>query len=273
MTLSLSAPLLLVGAGKMGGALLEGWLEQDLDPALVYVQDPAPSAEISDLLQKYGVKCAEQYDLPAKPAVIILAVKPQIMDAVLPAVAGNIGPDTVVLSIAAGRTISSIAKHFEATSAIVRSMPNTPAAIGRGITAAFGNANTSEAQKTLCTDLLTAAGEVVWLQHEEEMDAVTAVSGSGPAYVFYLTECLAEAGMAAGLDKTLAHRLARATVSGAGELMNRSDLEPSVLRTNVTSPGGTTEAALEILMSQKGLKPLLEEAVKVATARARALSS
>lgn len=273
MTLQIEAPLLLVGAGKMGGALVEGWLDQGLDPALLYVQDPVPSDEIKDLLAKYDAEAVASVSLNEKPAVIVLAVKPQLMDDVLPGLAPHCGDNTVILSIAAGRTSTSIASHFAGEAAVVRSMPNTPAAIGRGITAAFANKNVSNEQKALCDALLSAVGEVVWLSDEDEMDAVTAVSGSGPAYVFYLTECLAEAGIEAGLSEEMAYKLAEATVSGAGELMNRSGETPSQLRKNVTSPGGTTEAALTILMSESGLKPLLKEAVKAAAERARMLSS
>jgi pyrroline-5-carboxylate reductase len=216
--------------------------------------------------------------MPGAPAVIVLAVKPQAMDEVLPSVAPLAGANTVVLSIAAGRTIASIASHFPGRPAIVRAMPNTPAAIGRGISALYANDAVSAEQANLCQDLLAAAGETVWLDDEALMDAVTAVSGSGPAYVFLLAECLAEAGEAAGLPAEFAARLARATVSGAGELLRQSDLDPAELRRNVTSPGGTTAAALRVLMgdeagADRSMSALLREAVAAAARRSRELAS
>jgi pyrroline-5-carboxylate reductase len=201
-----------------------------------------------------------------------------MMDAVLPGVAPLAGPETVVLSIAAGTSIASIARHFAEPAAIVRAMPNTPAAIGRGITALCANAATNPEQRALCEALLKAGGERVWVGEEGLIDAVTAVSGSGPAYVFLLAECLAEAGRAAGLDADLAARLARATVAGAGELLHQSPLGADELRRNVTSPGGTTEAALRILMgngnpgASQPLQELMTRAVDAALRRARELA-
>src|SRR5690606_1118361 len=208
--------------------------------------------------------------LPEPPAVILVAVKPQIMDQVFPELATQAGPETLVLSIAAGKTIASFEAHLPAGTAVVRSIPNTPAAIGRGITVCCANAHVSAAQRETCQALLSAIGEVGWVGDEGLIDAATAVSGSGPAYVFLLAECLAEAGRAVGLDAELAKRLANATVSGAGELLRQS--VPSVLRQNVTSPGGTTAAALSVLMAQDGLQPLMTRAVKAATKRSRELS-
>lgn len=273
MTLSLTGPLLLVGAGKMGGAMLEGWLEQGLDPATIIIQDPEPAAQISALAQREGITITQAPDHALEPAVIVLAVKPQVMDAVLPALKSLMGENTVALSIAAGRTFAGMAKHLGEKSAIVRSMPNTPAAIGRGITAACTNSAVSPVQSEQCGKLLSAVGEVVWVEREELLDPVTAVSGSGPAYVFLLAECLAEAGVAAGLDEELAMRLACVTVSGAGELMRQSQLDPATLRQNVTSPGGTTAAALEVLMSEEGLNELMQRAVARAAERSRELAS
>jgi pyrroline-5-carboxylate reductase len=209
---------------------------------------------------------------PKAPAIVVLAVKPQIMDGVLSKLAPRIGPSSVVLSIAAGRTLVRLASHLPDKAAIVRAMPNTPAAIGRGITVACANAHVSRDQALQCSMLLEAVGEVIFIDDEALLDAVTAVSGSGPAYVFLLAECLAEAGEEAGLSPELAARLARETVAGAGELLHRSDLSPAELRTNVTSPKGTTAAALEVLMGKKGLADLLKRAVKKAAKRSRELS-
>ncbi len=273
MTISLRGPLLLVGAGKMGGAMLAGWLDQGLDPTSVFIQDPQPAEEIASLARDAGIVMDGAPSLPADPAVVVLAVKPQIMDAVLPPLSERLGARGVVLSIAAGRRLASIEKHFATGTAVVRSMPNLPASIGRGITVACPNAAVSAEQREACVALLSAVGQVAWIDDEDLLDAVTAVSGSGPAYVFLLAECLAEAGVAAGLDRDLAMRLARATVSGAGELMHRSDLDPAELRKNVTSPGGTTAAALEILMGAEGLQDLMTRAVRLAARRSAELSS
>jgi len=274
MTLDVGGPLLLVGAGKMGGALLTGWLDEGLNPETVFIQDPAPSGEVAALAGEKNIHLNADVDaLPGAPAVMVLAVKPQAMDDVLPALKPLMGEGTVVLSIAAGQTLASMERHLGAEAAIVRSMPNTPAAIGRGITVACANTHVSDAQKEHCDALLGAAGSVAWTQDEAVLDPVTAVSGSGPAYVFLLAECLEEAGIEAGLDPELARRLACETLSGAGELLRRSDLPAAELRKNVTSPGGTTAAALEILMGEDGLQKLMTRAVKAATKRSRELSS
>jgi pyrroline-5-carboxylate reductase len=273
MTIAFEGPLLLVGAGKMGGALLEGLVAQGLDPRRVRVQDPAPSAEIADLLARHGIAAEPQVTALAEPpGVIIAAVKPQVMDAVFPPVAALAGPGTLTVSIAAGRTLASFEAHLAPGAAVVRAMPNTPAAIGRGITVCAPNAHVTEAHRQLCEALMAAVGEVAWVEDEALMDAVTAVSGSGPAYVFLLAEALEEAAVAAGLDAALARRLARATVSGSGELLARSDLDAATLRQNVTSPGGTTAAALAVLMADGGLPGLLKEAVLAGTGRSRELA-
>ena len=269
MSLTLGGPVLLVGAGKMGGALLQGWLAGGLAAETVFVQDPDPPPEVAELLSRHGVARGAPKQAPA---VIVLAVKPQLMDEILPPLAGLPDEQTVVLSIAAGRTVAGIARHLGGGVAIVRAMPNTPAAIGRGITAAFANARATAEQKERCGRLLEAGGAVVWVEDEAALDPVTAVSGSGPAYVFLIAECLAQAGVEAGLAPDLAARLARETVAGAGELMRRSGLDPASLRKNVTSPGGTTAAALEVLMGRDGLQSLMTRAVKAATERSRALS-
>ena len=274
MTLDVGGPLLLVGAGKMGGALLTGWLERGLNPEDVFIQDPAPSGEVAALAKDKSIHLTADADtLPGPPAVMVLAVKPQVLDAVLPPLEPLMAKGAVVLSIVAGQTLAGMERHLGADAAIVRAMPNTPAAIGRGITVACANAYVSEAQKEHCDALLHAAGSVAWTQDEAALDPVTAVSGSGPAYVFLLAECLEKAGVEAGLDPELARQLACETVSGAGELLRRSDLPAAELRKNVTSPGGTTASALEILMGEDGLQQLMTRAVKAATKRSRELSS
>jgi pyrroline-5-carboxylate reductase len=273
MTLTLSGPLVLLGAGNMGGALLKGWLAGGLDSAQVIALDPAPPESMRALLASHRIIChATPPALPKAPDVIVLAVKPQIMDEVLPPVTKLAGPGTVVLSVAAGRTIASLARHFPAGTAIVRSIPNTPASVGRGITAAIANSAVTPAQCALCDRLLAAVGQVAWVEEERLIDAATAVSGSGPAYVFLLAECLAEAGRAAGLPPDVAMQLARATVAGAGELLHQADQDAATLRKNVTSPKGTTAAALDVLMAADGLQPLLTRAVAAAEQRARELA-
>jgi len=273
MALNLDAPLWLIGAGKMGCAMAAGWLEEGLDPVMIRVQDPGPSDEARTLFDKFGVKITAEISTDAKPSVVVLAVKPQIMDKVLPSLKPVIGPDSLLLSIAAGRTIDSLMKFFEPTTALVRSMPNTPAAIGRGMTVCVGNNHVTDRQKETCTTLLNAVGEVAWVKDEKLMDAVTAVSGSGPAYIFLLAEAMTEAGVKAGLDVELATKLARATISGAGELLHLSDVDATQLRKNVTSPGGTTAAALDVLMAEPGMHDLLARAIKAATERSKELAS
>jgi len=274
MTLALDGSLLLAGAGNMGQALLAGWLERGLDPARVIVQDPSPPPSAKALLGRHGIAAhAAVAALPEPPAVLMMAVKPQVMDEVFPPLARLAGPHTVVLSIAAGRAIAGFERHLAKNTGVVRSMPNTPASIGRGITVAVANAHVTAAQRATCDALLRAAGEVAWVGDESLLDAVTAVSGSGPAYVFYLAECLAEAGVKAGLEPQLARKLARWTVAGAGELLHRSELGADVLRQNVTSPNGTTYAALQVLMAEDGLAKLMREAVDAAAKRSRELAS
>jgi pyrroline-5-carboxylate reductase len=262
------ASIWLIGAGRMGGAKLRGWLSAGIPPSALAVREPNPSPELAALLEQHGI--AEKHASP--PDVLVLAVKPQVMANVLHDVAPLVGPHTAVLSIAAGRTVASIAKHFAEGAAIVRAMPNLPAEIGRGITAAYANPHVSAPQRALCDKLLRAAGQVVWVDDESMIDAVTAVSGSGPAYVFYLVECLAAAGRDAGLPPDLAEKLARATIEGSGELLHRSHLAPAKLRENVTSPGGTTAAGLSVLMRENGLEALLRETVAAAARRSRELS-
>ncbi|MGD9867073.1 MAG: pyrroline-5-carboxylate reductase [Hyphomicrobiales bacterium] len=273
MSIRPGGPVLLAGAGKMGGAMLERWVAIGLDPSLVFVQDPAPSPKISGLARASGFAVSAAPKLPSAPSVIVLATKPQVFDQVLPGLARLRGGDTVVLSIAAGRTIASMQKHFGADAAIVRAMPNLPASIGEGITGACASAGVTPAQAERCAALLSAVGQVAWVKDEALIDAVTAVSGSGPAYVFLLTECMAQAGVEAGLDAELAMQLARATVCGAGSLMRASPEDAAALRRNVTSPGGTTAAALEVLMGSPGLQEMMTRAIAAAAKRAKALSA
>ncbi|MCJ8142071.1 pyrroline-5-carboxylate reductase [Ancylobacter sp. A5.8] len=263
--------VLLVGAGKMGGAMLEGWLDLGLEPAKAAVIDPGPPPEVAALLDARGVALNPLNGGP--PAVMLLAVKPQVAADVIAKVAPLAGPGTLVVSVMAGRTLGFLEAGFAPGTAVVRSIPNTPAAIGRGITVAVPNGAVSAEQKLIADGLLRASGEVEWVEDEAMIDLATAVSGSGPAYVFLLAEALAAAGAKAGLPADLADRLARATVAGAGELMIRSGIDPAQLRKNVTSPNGTTAAALAVLMDEaRGFTPLLTEAVAAAAKRSRELA-
>lgn len=269
-----AGPVALVGAGNMGRALIEGWIAGGLAADRIRVYDPDPPEPSRTLLAQHGIGCNPAPTPAPGTAVLVLAVKPQVMDAVLDAIraGGLLEPGMLVLSVAAGRTIASIAARLGRDTAIVRTIPNTPAAIGRGMTVACANRRVGAAQKDVADRLLAAVGEVGWVDDEALIDAATAVSGSGPAYVFYLAECLAEAGVRAGLPRALAEQAARATVAGAGELMHRSALPAWQLRKNVTSPGGTTAAALEILAGENGLDDLVGRAVAAAARRASELS-
>jgi len=273
MTIALKGTLVLVGAGKMGGAMLEGWLKSGVAPEQVVALDPSPPPEILALLQKHRIRHNPAVATLKDAEVVLVAVKPQVMEDVLPGVASLKASRPLVVSVAAGKTIASFARHFGEDAAIIRTIPNTPAAVGRGITAMAANGNVSPAQLALATSLLAAIGEVVTVADEGLIDAATAVSGSGPAYVFYLTECLAAAGVSAGLPRDVAVKLARATVAGAGELMRVTGEEAATLRQNVTSPKGTTYAALQVLMAENGLEPLMKEAIAAATRRSRELAS
>ena len=261
--------LVLVGAGKMGGAMLDGWLARGLSPKKLMVIEPQPGKPVKALVRR-GLRLNPKLDALRADAIVI-AVKPQAAPEVLPNLASLIGPATVVVSIMAGRSLTFLQSLLPRETAIVRAMPNTPAAIGRGMTVAVGNAHMTSQQKSVADRLLTATGAVEWITDEALMDAVTALSGSGPAYVFLLAEALARGGVAAGLPKELAERLARATVAGSGELLNRASDDAATLRRNVTSPGGTTAAALEVLMSKDGLEALMEKAIAAATRRSREL--
>ncbi len=260
----------LVGAGKMGGAMLDGWIGLGVDPARIAVIEPQPAPPIAALAAR-GLRLNPQA-ATIRPDAIVLAIKPQTAPDAMATVAALASPTTVLISIMAGRTIAFLGSALPRDTAIIRAMPNTPAAIGRGITVAVPNERVTAAQRELAYALLAATGAVEWVADETLMDAVTAVSGSGPAYVFLLAECLARAGEAAGLPAGLAARLARATVAGSGELLHRSPLDAETLRTNVTSPGGTTAAALEVLMAPDGLDVLMRRAVAAATRRGRELA-
>ncbi len=256
----------LLGCGKMGSAMLEGWLARGLPKGSVWVTDPNPG----DWLTAQGVHLNE--GLPEAPAVVLIAVKPQMMGDALPSLKTLGNGSTVFLSVAAGIPIATFERLLGARTPVIRAMPNTPAAVGRGITAIIGNAFVSESELEAGEALLSAVGEVVRLEEESQMDAVTGVSGSGPAYVFHMIECLAAAGEAEGLPPELALQLARATVAGAGALAMGGEA-PGTLRRNVTSPNGTTQAGLEVLMDAgKGLPPLIRATVRAAAARSRELA-
>jgi len=262
-----SGTLVLVGAGKMGGAMLDGWIALGLDPNKIAIREPQPAPDIAALVAR-GVRLN-----PASvddASVIVIAIKPQDAATVVPTLKPLANATTLVVSVMAGKTLGFLESALPG--AIVRAMPNTPAAIGRGITVAVPNAKVTQVQRALADTLLGAVGAVEWVEDESLLDAVTAVSGSGPAYVFLLAESLARAGAAAGLPADLAARLARATVSGSGELLHRSPLDAATLRQNVTSPGGTTAAALGVLMAGDGLDPLMEKAVAAATKRSKELA-
>ena len=264
---NIAGTIVLAGAGKMGGAMLTGWLAQGLDPGRVVVIEPAPSAEIATLADK-GVRLNPK----AIGAVdtLVVALKPQTFREAGATLKAFAGASTLIVSIMAGTTMASLQEVCGGK--VVRAMPNTPAAIGRGITVAVAAQGVSAAQRATADALLRATGSVEWVDDEGLMDAVTAVSGSGPAYVFLLAEELARAGVAAGLPEALATKLARETVSGAGELLHRSDLDAATLRQNVTSPGGTTAAALEVLMGSDGLQQLMIRAVAAASQRSKELA-
>jgi pyrroline-5-carboxylate reductase len=266
---NITGPIVLAGAGKMGGAMLTGWLARGLDPRQVAVIEPYPAGEISALAAK-GVRLNPSPKDVGSAATLVVALKPQMFREAGPALKPFAGPATLVVSIMAGTTMASITQVCGGS--VVRAMPNTPAAIGRGITVAVAANNVSASQRAVADALLRATGSVEWVDDESLMDAVTAVSGSGPAYVFLLAEELARAGVEAGLPADLATKLARETVAGSSELLHRSELASATLRQNVTSPGGTTAAALEVLMGEGGLQSLLTRAVAAATRRSKELA-
>jgi pyrroline-5-carboxylate reductase len=272
--MSLAGPLLLVGCGKMGSALLKGWLAHGLAARDAYVVEPDAGLREA-LRERHGVVgLAEPKMLPTElaPRAIVFAIKPQAMAAALPAYEALARSGAVILSIAAGTVIARFEAAFGEGTPIVRAMPNTPAAIGQGVTALVANRHVSPAQKELCSALMAAVGAVHWIADEELMHAITAMSGGGPAYLFLLIESLAKAGIASGLPAELAWPLARGTVAGSGALAAQSEEPAEVLRQNVTSSGGTTQAALAVLMAEDGLQPLFDRAIAAATRRSRELA-
>ncbi|HHZ68661.1 MAG TPA: pyrroline-5-carboxylate reductase [Alphaproteobacteria bacterium] len=267
--------VLMVGAGKMGGALIESWLKkQTTQPSDIVLVEPnvTRAKYFRDTYTLYTFETPEAINTGLGEATILFAVKPQVMDEVVPLYKPLIQPGRLVLSIAAGTPISYFEHQLGANTAVVRAMPNTPASIGHGITVLCANTHVSAEQRARCEILIGAVGQVEWIEDESLMDAVTAVSGSGPAYVFLLIEALAQAGISAGLAADLANRLALTTVAGAGALAEQTEDSPTVLRQNVTSPGGTTAAALEVLMADDGLQQLMARAVTAAKERGRELA-
>lgn len=270
---NVSGPLVLIGGGKMGGALLAGWLRAGLAPGEAWVVEPDPEKRRA-LVEAHGVHVTAH---PGgivgmtTPRTLVVAVKPQMLDAAIPAYRACMGPRTLVLSIAAGKTITTFESVFGSTTPVVRAMPNTPAAVGRGATVLCANAHVDAEMRADAQSLLAAVGETAWVEDEELMHAVTAMSGGGPAYVFLLIEALAAAGARLGLPEDLAMRLSRATVIGSGELARQSPAPAAQLRVDVTSPGGTTEAALAVLMGEAGLQPLIDAALAAAAQRSREL--
>jgi pyrroline-5-carboxylate reductase len=261
--------LLLVGCGKMGGAMLEGWLARGLAAADVVVAEPIDALRP----RTAGVRAvASTSDVAKTPEIVVLAVKPQSMDGVLPDLKRFADEGAVFLSIAAGKTLKYFSSHLGTTAKVVRSMPNTPAAVRQGITVATAARGVSEAEKKRCHQLLEAVGQVVWVDDEALMDPVTALSGSGPAYVFLLVEAMAAAGAKLGLTPDMAMQLARATVAGSGELLKQSSEPASQLRVNVTSPGGTTAEALKVLMAADGIQPVFDKALAAASRRSKELA-
>lgn len=267
---ALPSPLVLVGAGKMGGAMLRGWLAGGLDPAAAVIIEPQPSPEIAELCRARGIRLNP--DRPEPAGTLVLGFKPQGLEAAAAALAPWIDEATLVVSILAGKTIDDLRRRLPGARAVVRAMPNLPASIGRGATGAVASPEVGARQRAAADALLASAGLVAWLDDERLIDALTAVSGSGPAYVFLMAEALAEAGIKAGLPPDLAQDLARATVAGAGALLDADPRSSAQLRKDVTSPGGTTAAALAVLMRAGGLPDTLAEAVEAARFRAGELS-
>jgi pyrroline-5-carboxylate reductase len=266
--------LVLAGCGKMGEAMLSGWLERGISPSNITIIEPNKETA-KKLVIKYGIHSHSEpikIHTDSPPDFVVFAVKPQVMDKVVPKYVHFNGPNTTFLSIAAGKPVSYFQENLGDDAIIIRAMPNTPAAIRRGITVAYPNAHVSDAQRMACDGLLKSVGSVEWVDDEGMIDAVTALSGGGPAYVFYFVEVMAEAGKKAGLPNALAERLARETVSGAGELLRQSDEDPARLRINVTSPAGTTAEALAVLMADDGLEPMMIRAIAAAKKRSKELA-
>ena len=270
---ALPGSLLLFGAGKMGAAMLRGWLKRGLKGGDITIIDPHVSDEIRTIEAEHGCRINPAAETIAPQQVLVLAIKPQMLDEAAALLKAVVTPETLVISILAGKTLADVTSRVPATKAVIRAMPNTPAAVGRGITGLAASDDVSDAQKATAEALLSSIGLIAWLDDEAMIDAVTAVSGSGPAYVFYMVECLAKAAMAIGFTEAMAMRFARATIEGAGELLHQEKaVDAGTLRTNVTSPGGTTAAALGVLMAEDGLEPLMRRAVEAAKRRAGELS-
>jgi pyrroline-5-carboxylate reductase len=262
--------LLLVGCGKMGTALLRGWLDAGLSPEQFLVQEP----NADEALKSLGVTLNPTMGADIAPDIMLLAVKPQIIGDVLPSLADAVSNKTMIVSLMAGISIVEMARLLgdnAADSAFVRTMPNTPAAIGEGMTALYADANTNDTQRAAAEALLSAVGKTVWLSEEKQIDAVTAISGSGPAYVFHLVEALQAAATNLALPSDMATDLAMQTVIGAAAMLRDENADPQQLRVNVTSPGGTTAAALDVLMSENGLGDLMRRATQAAAHRAAEL--
>jgi len=266
-----SAPLLLIGAGRMGGALLKGWLARGLGP--VVVVETSPSPELKRLAKRDVTLLKSIEDAPKRLRACVVALKPQILKTEAQRLRAVAQSGVPMISIAAGSSIKLMTKAWGRSARIVRAMPNTPGSIGEGISALYAAPNATRADRKLAESLLAALGETVWVKRETDIDTVTAVSGSGPAYVFLLVECLEEAARREGLPPSIAHRLARQTIIGAGALLKAEDAPAEALRRNVTSPKGTTEAALNVLMAKNGMAPLIKRAVSAARRRARELAS
>jgi pyrroline-5-carboxylate reductase len=264
--------LLLIGCGKMGGAMLQGWLDRDLDYRVTVVEPSGILNRFEGLPNISAVADSDSLAADYRADVVVVAVKPQILPDLMSAYAPFLRADTLVISIAAGVTSQALAKALGSTGPLVRAMPNTPAAIGRGVSVLVANAAVSKSNHDTASRLMAALGDIVWIDDEADMDAVTALSGSGPAYVFHLIEAMAAGGVALGLEPELAMRLARATMSGSGELVRRTSDDAASLRAHVTSPGGTTAAALSVLMGEQGLLPLVEAAMVAARDRSRELT-
>lgn len=261
----------LVGAGNMGGAMLAGWLDSGIDASNITVIDPSVNESVLKILARKNITPHDTVPADYTPDVMIVAIKPQIMEAVLPSLKGMIGSNTVSVSIAAGTTLAVLEKHL-GSSAIVRAMPNTPALLRKGITVGCANDVASKVQIDRVDQLLHAIGKVSWVDDEGQIDAVTAVSGSGPAYVFLLAETMATAGIKEGLSPELANQLARETIAGAGAMLSVLSDSSARLRENVTSPNGTTAAAMDVLMADPGMAELMAAAINAARKRSQALS-
>jgi pyrroline-5-carboxylate reductase len=265
-------PIALIGAGRMGQALLAGWAQRGIAPLLAV--EPSPSKQLKRFAKKHQVALFARADSIAsvRAAACVVALKPQVLKSEAAQLRAIADSGAVMISIAAGTNMATLKKAWGAKVRIVRAMPNTPGAIGRGITALYAARGVGARDKALAGRLLSALGQTLWVTHESDIDVATAVSGSGPAYVFLLVEALAEAAQAEGLPRAMAQMLARATVAGSGALLDTDPARAEILRRNVTSPGGTTEAALRVLLAKNGLSPLLRRAVGAARRRARELS-